>query len=162
MHLTCWPFRWKRQCASTVPSALPNASCSELQLKPLDTAIGQIFAPYCPGNCQGPIQTSKKYNQNKCISLAGNFDGQGNAPVRYQAHQPMCCAQRFNWIHWTPQLVNYWLRIAPATARVPCKQAKEHNQTKKQTQRPTYIAQAKKTYICIVFCTSQVQTLPAK
>jgi hypothetical protein len=59
--------------------------------------------------------------ENKCISLAGNFDGHGNAPVRYQAHRHMRSAQRFNLSHWTPQLVEYLLRIAPATARVPYK-----------------------------------------
>ena len=56
MHLTRWPFQWPWQCASMVPSALSHGSCSALQFKPLDTAIGQIFAPYCPGDRQGPIQ----------------------------------------------------------------------------------------------------------
>jgi hypothetical protein len=60
MHLTRWPFRWPRQCTGTVPRALTNAPCSALQLKPLDTAIGQVFAPYQTGNRQGPIQTSKR------------------------------------------------------------------------------------------------------
>jgi hypothetical protein len=36
----------------------------------------------------------------------------------------MRCAQFFNLSHWTPQLVEYLLCIAPATARVPYKQAK--------------------------------------
>ena len=61
---------------------------------------------------------------NKCISLAGNFDGQGNAPVQYQAHQTMNRAQGFSLSHCTTQLVEYLIRIAPATARVPYKQAR--------------------------------------
>ena len=64
MHLTCWPFQWPRRCAGTVPSTLINALCSALQLKPLDTAISRIFAPYCPGNRQGPIQASKRTQLN--------------------------------------------------------------------------------------------------
>jgi hypothetical protein len=36
----------------------------------------------------------------------------------------MHLAQRFNLSHWTPQLVKYSLCIAPVTARVPYKQAK--------------------------------------
>ena len=56
MHLTCWRFRWPWQCASTVPSASTNASCSALQFKPLNAATGQVFTPYRPGDRQGPIQ----------------------------------------------------------------------------------------------------------
>jgi hypothetical protein len=59
MHLTCWQFRWPWQCANTVPSALAYALCSDLQFKSLNATIGQVFAPYCPGDRQGPIQTSK-------------------------------------------------------------------------------------------------------
>ena len=43
MHLTRWPFWWPRQCAGTVPRTSTDAPCSALQLKPLDTAIGQIY-----------------------------------------------------------------------------------------------------------------------
>jgi hypothetical protein len=41
----------------------------------------------------------------------------------------MHCAQRFNLSHWTLQLFNYYLRIAPETARVPYKQAKSTTKT---------------------------------
>ncbi len=73
---------------------------------------------------------------NKCISLAGNFDGHGDAPVQYQAHQHMRRAQRFNLSHWTPQSVKYSLRIAPATARVPYKKTKRMHLTRWQFQWP--------------------------
>ena len=59
--------------------------------------------------------------QNKCISLAGNFDGHDNARVHYKAHQHMHRAHCFNLSHWTLKLVEYLLRISPATARVPYK-----------------------------------------
>ena len=62
MHLTCWPFRWSWQCAGMEPSASTDALCLALQLKPLDTAIGQVFAPATAS--QGPIQTSKKTQSN--------------------------------------------------------------------------------------------------
>ena len=132
MHLTRWWFQWPWRCASTVPSALTNALCSALQFKPLDAAIVQLLSPYCPGDRQGPIQTSKKHNKNKCTSLAGHFDVQGDAPVQYRGNQLMRRAQHFNWSHWTPQSVKYSLHIAPVTARVPFKHTKEHNQTTKQ------------------------------
>ena len=64
MHLTWSPFWWPRRCAGTVPSTSTETPCSALQLKPLDTAIGWIFAPYCPGDRQGPIQASKITQSN--------------------------------------------------------------------------------------------------
>ena len=66
-----------------------------------------------------------------CTSFAGDFNGRGHghAPVLYQAQQPMRCSQHFNLSHWTPQLVRYLLRIAPATARVPYKQATQMHLT---------------------------------
>ena len=67
---------------------------------------------------------------NECITLAGNFNGHGNAPVRYQVHWHMRCSQHFNFSHWTIQLVEYLLRIAPATARVPYK-----NKQKRQSKQ---------------------------
>ena len=67
MHLTFWPFWWPRRCAGTVPRKSNDSPCSALQFKPLDTAIGWIFALYHPGNHQGPIQTSRIHNQRKCI-----------------------------------------------------------------------------------------------
>jgi hypothetical protein len=62
-----------------------------------------------------------------CTSFAGNFDGHGDAPERNRAHRSMRPAQSFNWSHRTPQSVKYSLRIVPATARVPYKQAKQQN-----------------------------------
>ena len=62
-----------------------------------------------------------------CTSFAGYFDGHCDEPVQYRVHQSVRCAQSFNWSHWTPQLVEYSLRIALATARVPFKQAKQQN-----------------------------------
>ena len=41
-----------------------RASCPALQLKPVDTKISRIFAPYCPGDRQGPIQASKRTQSN--------------------------------------------------------------------------------------------------
>ena len=64
MHLTCWPFWWPRQWAGTLPRTSTNAPSSALQLKPLYTTIGRIFAPYCPGNRRGPIQADKRTQSN--------------------------------------------------------------------------------------------------
>ena len=83
---------------------------------------------------------------NQCITLAGHFDGHGNAPVRYWAHWPMHCAQCFNWSHWTPQSVKYSLRIAPATARSPFKQAKNTNTTNASHSLAISMAKAMRRY----------------
>ena len=69
MLLICWWFWWPWRCASTVPIALTYALCSALQFKPLDPAIGRVFALYHPGNRQGPIQTSKKHNKKNAPHL---------------------------------------------------------------------------------------------
>ena len=66
---------------------------------------------------------------NKCISLAGDFDDHGNAPVQYQSHWPMHCAQSFNLSHWTPQLVEYLLCISPATASIQAIYSKQMHLT---------------------------------
>jgi len=54
---------------------------------------------------------------NKCTSIAEHFDGHGGVPMRYEAHHPMKHDQGFTGSHWTPSLVNYSLRIAPAATR---------------------------------------------
>ncbi len=38
--------------------ALPNAACPGLLQKPLDAAIRQLLAPYCPSGRQGNRQTN--------------------------------------------------------------------------------------------------------
>ncbi len=45
LHLLCWPFWWPCQCAGTLTCASPNGGGPWLHQKPLDTAIGQVFAP---------------------------------------------------------------------------------------------------------------------
>ena len=64
MHIICWRFLWSWQFASTVSNTTTHALCSALQFKPLDTAIGWIFSPYCPGDRLSPIQASKRTQSN--------------------------------------------------------------------------------------------------
>ncbi len=45
IHLICWQSWWPWWCAGTIPHALPDRGGSGLQRKPLDAAIGQVFAP---------------------------------------------------------------------------------------------------------------------
>ena len=54
---------------------------------------------------------------NKCTSVAGHFDGHGGVPMRYEALRPMKHDQGFTGSHWTPPLVDYSLRIAPAATK---------------------------------------------
>ena len=53
-----------------------------------------------------------------CTSFAGNHDGLGDAPVQYQSHSPMCCAQCFNLSHCMPQSAKYLLSFAPETTSI--------------------------------------------
>jgi hypothetical protein len=61
MFLRRWPFQWPWRSANAIRSASPNAACPGLLWKPLDAAIGQLLAPYCPSGCQG----NSKQNDNK-------------------------------------------------------------------------------------------------
>jgi hypothetical protein len=59
---------------------------------------------------------------NKCTSSAGRFGGNGGAPGQYRWHCPMRHVQSYSGSHWTLQLGNYLLRIAPVAARATGKQ----------------------------------------
>jgi hypothetical protein len=62
MHLHRGPFRWP--CggveAETIHAALPDAACPGLNRKPLDAVIGQLLAPYCPGNRHGDSKDKRR------------------------------------------------------------------------------------------------------
>jgi hypothetical protein len=65
MHLHCGPFRRPCRCGGAIQMALPDAACPGLPQKPLDAAIGQLLAPYCPSGRQSNRQT----NNNQQIHL---------------------------------------------------------------------------------------------
>ncbi len=65
--------------AGTIGSASPNAACPGLYWKPLDAAIGQLLASYCPSGRQGDRQTN---DDEKYTYFAGHVGGHGNLPVR--------------------------------------------------------------------------------
>jgi hypothetical protein len=56
--------------------------------------------------------------ENKCNSVAGNFDSHGGAPEQYEAHCSMQHVQGYTGSHWTLSSGNYSLRIAPVAAMV--------------------------------------------
>ncbi len=51
MQANWWQFRSPYRRGDTVPCALPDGANPWLHEKPLDTAIRQVPAPYCPGGC---------------------------------------------------------------------------------------------------------------
>jgi len=55
-------------------------------------------------------------------------------------------AQRFNLSHWTPQSVEYLLRIAPGTVRFPYKQAKNTIKTNVSNLVAILMAKAMRRY----------------
>ncbi len=65
MYLLCWSFWWPCGCVGARLLILPDAACPWLHWKPLDAAIRQLLAPYCPGCRQGTEQT----NNNQQIHL---------------------------------------------------------------------------------------------
>ncbi len=70
MHLHHWPFQWPRQCARAIQTALLDAACPGLPWKPLDTAIGQLLALYCPSGLQGNSnQNDDKKMDQLCLAI---------------------------------------------------------------------------------------------
>jgi hypothetical protein len=68
---------------------------------------------------------------NKCTSLAGHFDGHGDALEQYRWHFPMRHVQGYSGSHWTPPSGNYSLRIPPAVARATANETMTKKCTKK-------------------------------
>jgi hypothetical protein len=66
--------------------ALPDVACLGLHGKPLDAAIGQLLALYCPGGHQGNRQT---HNNQQIHQRNGHYNGRGVVPVQYCAHLPI-------------------------------------------------------------------------
>jgi hypothetical protein len=48
MYLCHGPFQWPCRWTDGILSELPNMTSQGLPLMPLDAAIGQVFALYCP------------------------------------------------------------------------------------------------------------------
>ena len=65
------PFGWSCGGVEAKHVESPNAACQELLRKPLDAAIGQLLAPYCPGGRQGDNQQN---NDAKYPPFASHFD----------------------------------------------------------------------------------------
>jgi hypothetical protein len=59
---------------------------------------------------------------NKCTSFAGRFDGHAGVWLQYGEYCPMQHIQGFTQSLWMLPLSDYLLHIAPAVARIPCKQ----------------------------------------
>jgi hypothetical protein len=78
MCLHCGPFRWPCGCIGAKHVALPNVAYPGLLWKPLDTAIGRLLTPYCPGGQQGHNQQN---DDAKYTYFTGQFDGHRNAAV---------------------------------------------------------------------------------
>ncbi len=76
MHLHHTPFQWPRECIGVIQCTSPNSAWPGLHWKPLDTAIGQLLAPYCPGGRQGNNQHN---DDAKRTLFAGRFDGHRDA-----------------------------------------------------------------------------------
>ena len=72
MHLRHRPFGWPCGGVEGVHAASPDAACPGLLRKPLDAAIGQLLAPYCPDGCQGD---SKQNKDVICTHFDGRFNG---------------------------------------------------------------------------------------
>ena len=67
-----------------------------LHRKPLDAAIGQILALYCPGGHQDDNQLN---DDATCAHFVGRFDGHRDAAVLYRTHRPMEEVRGFHKSH---------------------------------------------------------------
>ena len=97
--------RWSDTCGITIYAAWPG-----FHRKPLDTAIGQLLAPYCPDGHQG---NSKQNKGTSCVHFADRFDGHCGATVLYRVHRPMKEVRGFHKSHWRPPLGEHSLRYCP-------------------------------------------------
>ncbi len=70
MYLHHGPFWRLCRCAGAMRCASTDAACPGILRKPLDTAIGQLLALYCPGGQQGG---SKQNNNDKMQQLCWPF-----------------------------------------------------------------------------------------
>ena len=54
--------------------------------KTLNSAIGRLLSPYCPGSRQ---EHNQHNDEQHAPPFASHFDGRGDAAVLYPAHRPM-------------------------------------------------------------------------
>ena len=64
---------------------------------------------------------------NKCPSIAGHFDGHGEALKQHMRHLPMQHVQGYTESHWTPLSGDYLLHISLAAARATANKMKMQN-----------------------------------
>ncbi len=81
MPLLCGPCWWSWWDVEAIHAASPDAACPGLHRKPLDAAIGWLFAPYCLGG----RQNSKTNNDVLCTHFDGYFGGHRDAAVLLRA-----------------------------------------------------------------------------
>ncbi len=70
MYFRCSPFWRPSKCTCAMQCASPNAACPGLLWIPLEAAIGQLLAPYCPNGCRG---NSKQNSDNKMCQRCWPF-----------------------------------------------------------------------------------------
>ncbi len=114
MHLIRRPFWWPRRCAGAIPTASPDVACPGLLVlrKPLDAAIGQLLATYCPSSCQGNCWVRYTHCSDykargasgdyEAQGASGNYKARGASGRKYKARMVIFCIlaviNRFSWI----------------------------------------------------------------
>ena len=68
IHKVRWPFWWPCGCASAMRHAFLDRAWPGLHAEPLDVAIGQLLAPYCPGGRHGHWWQRHNKHTHKIIS----------------------------------------------------------------------------------------------
>jgi hypothetical protein len=106
MQANWWQF-WSPCCRGDIAQcALPDGVHPWLHAKPLDTAIGQVPALYCPGGCHGQEFQMKHKNTNK-MQLLSSFltvDQHKKAKQFQDPKWTLYSAYRCNKLHW--KLIN--------------------------------------------------------
>jgi hypothetical protein len=62
-------FNGHAEVFEVIHAASPNAACPGLLRKPLDAAIGQLLAPYCPGGHQGDSKQNNDVNVSTLLAV---------------------------------------------------------------------------------------------
>ena len=108
MYLRCRSFWWPCGCIGVMHMVLPDAAQPGLHRKPLDAAIRQLLALYCPGGHQG---NSQQNNDDKihplcwpfwwplqCNSMIPRASPDGWSPLLYVKPLDTTTRQAFAWI----------------------------------------------------------------
>ena len=68
IHEVCWPFQCSCECSGEMRHVSTDRAQPGLHTEPLDVAIGQLLAPYCPSTSAMVIDGGNTTNTKKKLA----------------------------------------------------------------------------------------------